>query len=258
LEVDGGRLKLEWSVLRARVGRDIEDLLWWEADQLVGFLGLYAFGPPTIELVGMVDPVWRRRGIATSLLDAALPLCLERRYEKALFVVPRTSKAGKGFALRRGAVLEHSEHALVLSGAPLDGPAHEQISVRAAEPADVPAISALLTAAFGGTLSDVSERLTSDIEQTLLVEVEGCAIATVRLAHEGDTGSVYGFAVDPAWQNRGIGRDVLRRVCSRLRDEGAQRVQLEVAVDNDRALGLYTSIGFTQVSTEDYYEVILR
>jgi ribosomal protein S18 acetylase RimI-like enzyme len=59
--------------------------------------------------------------------------------------------------------------------------------------------------------------------------------------------------VDPAWQGRGIGRDVLRRVCRELRDEGIQRIGLEVAVENDHALRLYTSLGFTQITTEDYY-----
>jgi hypothetical protein len=37
VEVDGGRLKLEWGVLNARTGRDVEDLLWWDGDQLLGF-----------------------------------------------------------------------------------------------------------------------------------------------------------------------------------------------------------------------------
>jgi ribosomal protein S18 acetylase RimI-like enzyme len=32
-----------------------------------------------------------------------------------------------------------------------------------------------------------------------------------------------------------------------------RRVGLEVAVENERALGLYTSIGFRPVTTEDYY-----
>jgi ribosomal protein S18 acetylase RimI-like enzyme len=30
-------------------------------------------------------------------------------------------------------------------------------------------------------------------------------------------------------------------------------VHLEVTVDNDRALNLHTSLGFTRVATEDYY-----
>jgi len=33
------------------------------------------------------------------------------------------------------------------------------------------------------------------------------------------------------------------------------KVELEVEVANDHALGLYTSIGFEQVTTEDYYEL---
>ena len=90
LAADRGRLKLEWGTLAARSSGDVEDLLWWEGDRLVGFLGLYSFGSRTVELTGMVDPERRRRGIATALLDAALPLCRQRS-DRALLVVPRTS-----------------------------------------------------------------------------------------------------------------------------------------------------------------------
>ena len=68
---------------------------------------------------------------------------------------------------------------------------------------------------------------------------------------------MHGFVIDPAHQGRGIGRDVLRRACVELRARGASRVALEVAVENERALGLYTSIGFQPVLTEDYYRLPL-
>ena len=83
VEADGGRLKLEWGALRSRRGDQVEDLLWWEGDQLLGFLGLYSFGDP-VELSGMVAPAARRRGIATALLDAGLGLCREREHAQAL------------------------------------------------------------------------------------------------------------------------------------------------------------------------------
>jgi ribosomal protein S18 acetylase RimI-like enzyme len=35
------------------------------------------------------------------------------------------------------------------------------------------------------------------------------------------------------------------------------RLHLEVEVNNDRALGLYTSLGFTPTSTEDYFDIPL-
>ena len=257
LDVDGGRLKLEWGVLRARAGRDVEDLLWWEGDRLTGFLGLYAFGAPTVEISGMVDPSARRRGIATELFEAALPICRECGYQQALLVTPRRSVAGRAFALRRGAVLKHSEHALVLLEAPTDGPADPQITLRTGTLADAADVSRLLDAAFGGPSSDVLDRLAEDSSRTLVVELQRSPVGTVRVTRDQDSCGIYGFAVDPAWQGRGIGRDVLRRVCRELRDEGVQRIGLEVAVENDHALGLYKSLGFTQITTEDYYELPL-
>jgi ribosomal protein S18 acetylase RimI-like enzyme len=253
LAADGGRLKLEWGVLRARAGRDVEDFLWREGDRLLGFLGLYAFGPPTVEIAGMVDPSARRRGIATALLEAALPICRERGYRQVLLVTPRGSAAGRELARSRGAALAHSEHALVLLDAPNDGPSDPRITLRMARPQDAPDLSRLLTAAFGGPSSDLLDRLAEDSAHTLVVELDGSPVGTVRLIRDENTAGVYGFAVDPSWQGRGIGRDVLRRVCRQLREEGVRRIGLEVAVDNDRALGLYTSLGFTQITTEDYY-----
>lgn len=252
VDADGGRLKLEWGTLRARSGDQVEDLLWWEDRQLLGFLGLYAFGS-SLELAGMVAPAARRRGVATTLLDAALPLRRDRGFQQALLVVPRTSVAGKALAVHRRAVLDHSEHALVLLTEPTGGVSDPRISLRKAVPADAAVVSGLLEAGFGDLPHGLADQLASEQEPTLLVELDEAAVGTLRLTRQGDDAGVYGFVVDPTWQGRGIGRDVLRRACQQLRAQGAQRIGLEVAVDNDRALGLYTSIGFTKVTTEDYY-----
>ena len=254
LAADGGRLKLEWRVLRSRAGQDVEDVLWWEEDRLLGFLGLYSFDAPTVEIAGMVDPAARRRGIATQLLDAALPICRERGYQRALLVTPRGSIAGPEFAQNRAAVLEHSEHALVLLEAPTEGPTDPRLTLRTATLADASELSRLLAAAFDEPAIDLADRLAEDSARTVVVELDGAAVGTIRVTRDDDTAGIYGFAVDPAWQGRGIGRDVLRRVCRELRDEGIRRIGLEVAVENDHALGLYTSLGFNQTTTEDYYE----
>ncbi len=252
VDADGGRLKLEWGTLRARSGDQVEDLLWWEDGQLLGFLGMYAFGS-SLEVAGMVAPAARRRGIATTLLDAGLPLCRDRGHRQALLVVPRTSAAGKAWAVHRGAVLDHSEHALVLLTEPNGGVSNPRISLRKAVPADAAVMSRLLEAGFGNPVRGLADQLASEQERTLLIALDDSAVGTLRLTRQGDDAGVCGFVVDPAWQDRGIGRDVLRRVCQQLLADGAQRIGLEVAVDNDRARGLYTSIGFTEVTTEDYY-----
>ncbi|MGP0035119.1 MAG: GNAT family N-acetyltransferase [Solirubrobacteraceae bacterium] len=253
VDADGGRLKLEWATLRGRSGDRVDDLLWWEGDRLAGILGFYAYGS-TLELAGMVAPDRRRRGIATALLDAAVPLYRERDVREVLLIVPRASMAGQRLAVRRGGVLDHSEHGLVLSGPPTDGPRDPALSLRRASKADLPLVSRLLQAGFGGPApDDLTDRLDSPRAQILVIELDGLSVGTLTVTHDGVDGGVYGFVVDPRWQGRGIGRDALRRACEQLRTGGASQIRLEVAVENDRALAIYTGAGFEPVITEDYF-----
>jgi ribosomal protein S18 acetylase RimI-like enzyme len=250
---DGGRLKLEWASLTRRSANEQNDVLWWDGSKLLGFLGLYCFDGRNVELVGMVDPEARRAGIAIALLDAAMVLCGERSYASILLVVPRQSEGGRILATRRGGVLDHSEHALVLTEAPSDKPSALDIETRPAVVEDAPEVTRLLAAGFGWAPDDVAQRIVSEPLQTLLIMTDGQAIGTVRVTRDGDAGGVYGFAVDPSWQGRGVGREVLRRVCVELLGDGVKRVGLEVATQNEHALGLYTSLGFQPVTTEDYF-----
>jgi ribosomal protein S18 acetylase RimI-like enzyme len=253
VDADGGRLKLEWATLRARSGDRVDDLLWWDGDRLDGFLGFYAYGS-TLELAGMVAPDARRRGIATALLDAAAPLYRERNHREVLLIVPRSSEPGQRFAVNRGGVLDHSEHGLVLSGPPTDGLRDPALGLRQASKADLPLIARLFQAGFGGPApDDLADRLNSPRAQTLVIEFDGLSVRTLTVTRDGPDGGIYGFVVDPRWQGRGIGRDALRRACEQLRTDGADRIRLEVAVENDRALAIYTGAGFEPVITEDYF-----
>ena len=251
LAVDGGRLKLEWESLRSRSGTQVQDLLWQDGGELVGFVGLYAFGSD-LELTGMVDPAVRRRGIGGALLDAALRVAADRGLPRGLLVVPRPSVGGHALARSRGGTPAHSEYALVLTTAPAEGPQDPALSLRNAVAADAGPVARLLEVGFGRPAAPLLSDL-PDGERTLVVESGGAVVATLRVTRDGAAGGVYGFVVDPERQGRGIGRDVLRRACQLLRAEGARQVGLEVEVGNDRALGLYTSLGFVPVTTEDYY-----
>jgi ribosomal protein S18 acetylase RimI-like enzyme len=263
LASDGGRLKLEWGTLRSRPGDQVNDVVWEDDGRLLGFAGIYLFGGSVPEVTGMVDPVARRRGIATALLTEVGAICRERGIARVLLLVPRPSTGGHELAARFGGTLDHSEHAMVLDGDPLDGPTDARITMRTATPDDAAAVGAILAAAFDWTPDDLPGMLArqTEREQTLLIEQEGRPVGTVRITHDDavgddrtvDRGGIYGFAVHPDHQGRGIGRDVLRRCCRLLREQGAMRVGLEVAVENEHALGLYTSTGFRPVTTEDYY-----
>ncbi len=252
---DGGRLKLEWGVLRGRAadGPD-RDLVFWDGDRAVGFAGVYTFAAPA-EIAGMVDPGYRRQGIASALLGQARRLAGEADYPEVLLVTPRGTAGGDRFAIAHGAVLDHSEHAMILRGEPSEGQTDASVSLRTATVADVPVIDALLQDGFGFAPTDTAERLQDRGDRSLVIEKDGAAIGYVRISLDASGGGVYGFVVDSAYRGRGIGGDVLRRLCRQLRAEGADAVRLEVAVDNPSALHLYTAVGFEPVTTEDYYRL---
>lgn len=257
VEADGGRLKLEWDSLHRRSGERVEDLLLWESDRLLGYLGIYQFGASP-ELAGMVAPDARRRGIGSALLDRAVQACRERGDQQPLLIVPRPSAAGRRLALSRGGTLDHSEHHLVQSGDPTRAAHNAEISLRPGTTADLPLISRVLELGFEEPAPrDLAERLDSPNGRTMVIQRGDAIVGTLFVRRDGEDASIYGFAVDPALQGRGIGRAALRHACEQVRTDGARRVSLEVDVGNDRALGLYTSVGFEPVTTEDYYALPL-
>ena len=63
------------------------------------------------------------------------------------------------------------------------------------------------------------------------------------------------FAVIPTFQKMGIGRDLLKELLLFLTSVGCEKIFLEVAVDNEAAIALYASFGFTTVGTRlNYYK----
>jgi ribosomal protein S18 acetylase RimI-like enzyme len=188
-------------------------------------------------------------GIGTALLDAGLRVCRQREHGSVLLVVPRTSLPGRALAMRRGGTFDHAEHALELVGEPTEVPADPRVTIRTATPADQPAVRELLRLGFGWQPPETA----GQDPNTLVVDRDGQPIGALRLIPEGDRAGVYGFVIHPDHQGRGIGRDVLHRVCRTARAQGATTIHLEVATDNDRALNLYTSLGFRPLITEDYY-----
>ena len=65
---------------------------------------------------------------------------------------------------------------------------------------------------------------------------------------------ILSIAVMPAAQRRGVARMLLSNAFQALARRGARRLVLEVASDNDPALGLYRDAGFAEVGRRrDYY-----
>lgn len=140
------------------------------------------------------------------------------------------------------------------------------VNVRPAAMADARDIHALrvMAGVFENILSLQSERL-EDVEDflrgmrdpLLAAEVEGHVVGLAGLevskpARQRHVGTI-GIMVHRDYQGRGIGRSLLSALLD-IADRWLmlKRVQLTVFTDNQRAIGLYKSLGFVVEGTERF------
>ncbi|RLM21705.1 ribosomal-protein-alanine N-acetyltransferase [Brenneria alni] len=69
-----------------------------------------------------------------------------------------------------------------------------------------------------------------------------------------DEATLFNIAVHPDHQRHGLGRQLLEHVIQSLEQRGILTLWLEVRASNQRAINLYESLGFNEVSLRrDYY-----
>lgn len=258
---DGIRLKLNWDMLRGRPQGVTNDLLYYENGKLAAFLGMYVLIPTEAELSGMVHPACRRRGIFTEMVGAALSELQGRGPKDAIYICSRDSASGHAFLRQRGLPYSFSEYVMErdevgLTASPASLPV--DLKLRQAGAEDAKLLGELNRVGFGMTEQEAdgfAAAALSPNELTYVAEIGGRAVGKISVLNEGGTAFIYGFSVRPEERGRGIGRSILAGTIERVeREQGATRCRLEVAADNERALGLYKSCGFHVVSVIDYYK----
>ena len=144
------------------------------------------------------------------------------------------------------------------------------ILIRAAEPSDAAAISALLgqVGTFEGTLQLPDMPVASRLDVHQRVDTQGCklvalargeviGVAGLHLQQPSlRRGHVRGLAIGlaPQQQGRGIGRMLMTRLLEWADNwSGVLRVELLVHVDNNRAIALYRSLGFIEEGRHKAY-----
>ena len=236
---------------------------------LVGFCTLDGGEGPEMELCGMVDPAYRRRGIGRALLRAALESARRRlAVIRVLVICEDASAAGRAFVAAAGGKHSFSENRMETTTPPTRT-TPQRLSVLPAGPDDAPDLARIISASFGQSDDHMAEEIARDMAQTS----ERYYLA--RLGDTGDTGDtrdtgdtpvgafkifvdrpkayIYAFGVLPDYRRQGYGREILEDIIPRLFDEGWTAVGLEVDADNTPAQALYRAVGFHDVTVYGYY-----
>ncbi|MGH4037234.1 MAG: GNAT family N-acetyltransferase [Sphaerochaeta sp.] len=215
-------------------------------DKLVSFLSLFYVDIKEIEVVGMTHPDFRREGYFSLLLKEAkkvIPNNIPILYQVPSECVDKEKLNSLGYEYH------HGEFEMI-----------KKIAVRGderlqtMEEADVEDVARILADAFDDSVEEEVELIRfwqKDEGISLLVLREGEKtvgfIATSKVLHI-KTLHLFAFCVDKNHRSKGYGK----RVLSNLPFNSAGYV-LRVDHDNLRAKKLYDEVGFTILSSTEYY-----
>ena len=251
---------------------DINEFMYFNGEELIGYMGICSFGGITqpLEITGMVHPEYRRQGIFSKLMELVIAECRRRNAEGILALCDKKSISGQGFLKKISAVYKFSEFEMYLNHKSYETLEKQQpsgITFRKAVNADASEITRQNTIYFG----DDSEEENEDSEDSgiLLPEEEEKRGMTIYIAEkeesvigkvnlqmsDGGTGGIYGLGVLPEFRGKGFGRAILIFGVEKLKDSKATEVMLQVAAENGTALSLYKSCGFQETSVMDYFEL---
>ena len=142
---------------------DINEFMCFSGAQLVGYIGISAFGDTTAspEVTGMVHPNYRRQGVFSKLFELALAECRRRNTGSVLLLCDRNSASGQKFLEKTGAAYSVSEFEMYLHDE-LTGVTKRRLcdlSFRKATNADAFEVARQNAIYFGGCLEEENENI---------------------------------------------------------------------------------------------------
>ncbi|CAN7364885.1 GNAT family N-acetyltransferase [Rossellomorea sp. LjRoot5] len=251
-------LKLNWEMLKKRK-HDQDDFLLYNEDRLIGFLGIYGFGD-SYEICGMIHPDFRRQHLFQELFHRALQSLKPRTVNKLLLNIPGTSTSGKGFISYTDAVYDFTEYEMKWNKKELVIDS-DSVGIKTADELDIETIIDLDETCFGIVRSDAesyTKRLFEESrEGNLMIIHDEKVVGKIRVQRANNNSFIYGFAVFPSFQGKGIGRKALSQVVMQ-ESKWTDNIYLDVAAANSKALNLYESSGFQTFYSQEYYQYPIK
>ncbi len=257
-DTGGFQLKLNFDMLENRAGFEQEDFFHYEDGKLVGFLGSYGFGNK-VELCGMVHPDFRRRGIFSNLLEKGLEEARKREFKTILLNAPTDSQFAKEFLKNIPCTFSVAEYQMKWQHTELVEDSSVTLRPSTTDE-DLESEIQLEVSGFGFTdeeaLAFNQKIRENSSEQNLIIESNGKTAGKMRVAESNGEAWIYGFAIFPELQGKGIGRKALSKVV-KMEDQKGLSVFLEVEAKNAHALKLYETCGFRSYHSQDYYTYLI-
>lgn len=265
LETDQTTLKLELDYKLSRAEekseglKSINEFMFYDESKLIGYAGIGYYGGDAIEVNGMVHPEYRRKGVFSRLFSLVKDEWGKRKPLRMLLLSDHNSVSGLEFIKSTGAVYDTSEYEMYLRNNAKKDLQTGNVLLRKATNNDAKEVTRQNSEYFGVEHKDEDIIMPEEEEKRGLIiyiaEVDNKTVGKVHLEVSNALGGIYGLGVLPEYRRKGYGREILIKSIEKLREYNLKEIMLQVAVKNKNALDLYTSCGFEETSTMDYYRM---
>lgn len=241
--------------------RQMNEFLCFDDTLLIGYLGVCDFAGSSIELNGLVHPLYRRESVFTSLFSMFLKSMETRKEQVVLLLSDAKSKSGEGFIHNFSVKLHHSEYEMYLDEKTPLSESNCEVELRLATNKDAYEIDQQNRSYFGvGDSEDIILNHVNpeeEIEKGFYIYLAICEnkiVGKVNVQYGADISGIYGLGVKPEFRSKGIGRSILLKTIDEMKEKSASQVMLQVEIDNKNALKLYESCGFKTTYVMNYYQ----
>lgn len=235
---------------------NINEFMFYNENNLIGYIGINQFGSGVLEVNGMVHPEYRRKGVFKKLFSLVKDEWHKRDSQSMLLLSDANSISGIEFIKNICGNYDHSEYEMILRKDVKRELKLNNIKLREATKEDRKEIAWQNSIYFGIEYDGEEFSLPEEYDSVIYIaEVNNTIIGKVHFEINDGVGGIYGLGVLPEYRRKGYGREILIMAIERLKEKNPNEIMLQVDVQNRNALELYKYCGFEETSTMEYYKL---
>ena len=232
------------------------NILNYQQQQLIGFLSTFFFYEDTCEIIVMVAPTFRRKGVATQMIKEILPLLRGQRIKMAMLSTPKGLNnkwlSSKGFDYQNSEYqMQWKLHEPIII-------ANKSLVIRPATDADIPILCAIDDACFPIQQPHIEshfQELLHDASYKLFIaEKKGEPIGKTHLSCQQGKVRLTDIAILPKAQGNGFGSEMVAHCINYCLAANLPDINLDVETSNQGALRLYNRLGFIVSNAYDFWK----
>lgn len=231
------------------------NLLYYQGEELAGYLRSFFFFENACEITLMVAPKYRRQKIATQLIKTIIPIMQKEFISKLIFSTP--SSMHSEWLKDLGMTYRNSEYHMRYNSKLTSVIKPKPAKIRFAAKTDIQRLCEIDNAAFPNKKID-PESIFKNLLRTpncdiFVLSIDDKVIGKAHIFSEPDKVRLTDIGIDPEYRSQGHGSALIKHCLNFCLMRNKTNIVLDVETNNLGALRLYKNLGFETVNSHDYW-----